>query len=235
MIEVVRFPREQVASEAAHHIAKTIAQLLQTGPTLCLLSGGSVGKEVVPELVKQLHDSDQLGNLHIGLIDERFGEVGHENSNATLLEKAGLTHLTHHGAHFYPVLHERFSTSIEAAHAYAIQLQNLLTGCDNRTVGVFGIGSDGHTAGIKPLASGEFARLYVLDVLVVGYTANDFSRITITPDCITQLKSCFVYAADVEKHAVIDRLLSSREESVSVFPAGILRKTSTTLFTIENK
>lgn len=230
MIEVVRFSREHVAAQAANKIAQTITELLKTGPTLCLLSGGSVGNEVVPELFKLLHDTDQLGNLHIGLIDERFGKVGHEQSNAVLLEKVGLTHLTHHGAHFYPVLHSRYTNETETATAYALQLQNLITGCSNRTIGVFGIGSDGHTAGIKPMAKEKFTALYVPNSLVVGYKAEDFTRITITPECIRKITHCYVYVADVSKNGVVQTLLQPKTLSLYEFPAGIFQTFSSEMF-----
>jgi 6-phosphogluconolactonase/glucosamine-6-phosphate isomerase/deaminase len=84
-------------------------------------------------------------------------------------------------------------------------------------LGLFGLGADGHTAGILPHSPAVSAR-----ELVSTYDADKFQRVTITPAAIIKLNEAIVWAQGVDKWpalAQLDQLVSLAEE-----PAQILKK-----------
>ena len=74
----------------AEEISAIMGKKLEDKKTvLWLLSGGSA-IDVAVLSRKKLADRTSLNNLHIGLIDERYGKYGHENSNWQQLIDAGV-------------------------------------------------------------------------------------------------------------------------------------------------
>ncbi|MEX1995740.1 MAG: 6-phosphogluconolactonase [Candidatus Saccharimonadales bacterium] len=168
----------------------------QLGPgkkVLWLIPGGSAMTVAIKTALKL--PVDQLGSLTLTLTDERYGPVGHPDSNWLQLQNAGL-HLP--GATRRPVLsgHDMQTTVENFADLLKTQTQQA-----SYTIGLFGIGEDGHTAGILPgskaVKSGELA---------VGYDAGKYKRITITPAAIAKLDEAVVYASGEAKHPELDKL-----------------------------
>ena len=79
----------QSVSEAARLVADNLNERLVHGPGLWLLSGGSC-VAVAVEAAKLVR-ADLADRLTVSLIDERFGAVGHSDSNS------GIGQLIHHG------------------------------------------------------------------------------------------------------------------------------------------
>lgn len=181
----------------AKHLAKTIADRLQNGKGVLWLVPGGSAIAVAAETAKLLRKErlDNIDNLKISLTDERYGAVGHPDSNARQLKEAGFDLPE---AHFIPVL-SGSNAKVTTAN-FDAKLKNLLQGNDYK-IGLFGIGADGHTAGIKPesiaVRSGELA---------VNFISEDYHRITITAKAIGQLDEAVVYATGPEKHSVFDDL-----------------------------
>lgn len=166
-------------NDAAGFIFSLISEQLKLNKkVLFFATGGSsvaVGARAA-ELLNALPDKSLLKNLTITLTDERYGEVGHKDSNwqqmlekgfnipeATLIpiligENRMVTTL-----HFDAFLHQEFNLAKENVYR----------------IGLFGVGKDGHTAGILPNSSAVDS-----PDLVFSYDTPDFSRITITPKVI---------------------------------------------------
>jgi 6-phosphogluconolactonase/glucosamine-6-phosphate isomerase/deaminase len=68
-------------------------------------------------------------------------------------------------------------------------------------IGLFGIGPDGHTAGILP----QSPAVTEAD-MASGYDAGTFLRITMTPPAIAQLDEAVAYTASEAKWPVLDQL-----------------------------
>ena len=85
-------------------------------------------------------------------------------------------------------------------------------------IGLFGIGKDGHTAGILP----NSVAIECKD-LVCGYDTLVFSRITITPNAIKQLDEAVVFAQGEEKWSVLENLIN---ENIDIMkqPTQVLKK-----------
>ena len=84
-------------------------------------------------------------------------------------------------------------------------------------IGLFGIGVDGHTAGILP----NSLAIQCQD-LVCSYDTSVFSRITITPKVIEKLDEAIVWAQGEEKWEVLKNL--EKNIDINLEPAQILKK-----------
>lgn len=194
-----------------------IAQLSDGRSVLWLVSGGSA-VDVAVAASAQLRGQD-LSKLTVSLIDERFGPVGHADSNWTQLLAAGFDLP---GATLQPVLEGAGMT--ETAEGYDHFLASKFAACDYH-VGLLGIGPDGHTSGILPHSPAVTA-----PGLVCAYDGGQYQRITTTPLALSKLSEAVVYALGEPKWPVLDRL--EADLPVADQPAQALKAiTKLTIFT----
>ena len=181
----------------AVYLTKTLSSHLLRGEKVTwLVPGGS--SIVIAARVSQdlLAAGVPLNTLSVTLTDERYGELGNPNENWGQLETAGFAVP---GASMYRVLQPDLSRE-ETTEQFGKTLENLLTSSDFR-LGFFGIGADGHTAGIKPRSFDMSTTDYA-----ASFIGDDFERITMTPHAISQLDEAVVYAVGDEKSPVITEL-----------------------------
>ena len=195
---------------AADHIARAIlAKLAENKRVLWFLSGGS-GIKVVLEVARQLAGHD-LHNLSVTLTDERYGAIGHPDENWQQLLDQGFSLP---GATLYrPLINEDSITTTNRFGAWIAQHM----ADAHYSIGLFGIGSDGHTAGIKPHSSAVTANAWT-----DYFQGDDFERITITLLPISQLNEIVVQASGADKLPVLQSLFT---QSLSVIeqPAQALK------------
>lgn len=149
-------------------------------------------------------------NLMITLTDERYGPVGHPNSNWHQLERAGFSLPK---ARLEPVLNG--NDIARTTQQFAQVVREGLEEYDY-SVGFFGIGADGHTSGILPgsigLGSSELA---------VHYPAADYGqRITTTARAIISLDEAVASVMGPTKHIPLDNLqkdLPPAEQPAQIF------------------
>lgn len=122
--------------------------------TVLYLSGGRTPKD----LYKNLANDKKLSAGALALIDERYGSKIHNNSNEKMIAESGLLPYSEEKKiPFYPILQEPQLDLSETADNYDMTLRYLLNGFP-KSVGILGIGLDGHTAGIagnRPQSLGE--------------------------------------------------------------------------------
>lgn len=104
--------------------------------TVLFLSGGSTPKPLYEEIARE----KKLKAGAVALVDERYGEVNHTDSNEKMIRETGLVD-------FYPILENKGME--ETARDYEKTIQSLFSQFPKK-VGIFGMGDDGHTAGIAP-------------------------------------------------------------------------------------
>lgn len=199
------------AEEASGYLAGVISRRLQDGDEVFwLVPGGSAIRAAV-DAADLMSDSD-LQLLSICLTDERYGPPGHSDSNLAQLERAGFNPKA---AAVRPVLR---GWDIErTTAAYGQLLERQLTSKAYK-IGLFGIGADGHTAGIMPNSpAGDEADL------ATAFAGTDFMRITMSPRAISLLDEAVVYATGEQKHPVIRKLLESSGCDEDSQPAQVLR------------
>jgi len=125
------------------NLAETILNTMIDTRTALFLSGGRTPKD----LYSLLADDEQIEPGAVALIDERYGEKLHSNSNENMLRTTGLIqYFSWRHMPFYPVIQENKSVDIVATE-YDETIRYLLSQFP-RSFGVLGIGLDGHTAGI---------------------------------------------------------------------------------------
>lgn len=150
---------------------------------LWLLSGGSN----IPGSV-QIMDNISAGlskKLSVSLVDERYGEPGHIESNWTQLMQAGFKSKQ---ATLLPVLRTGISFE-QTVQTYNELIEKAFAGNDI-IVAQLGIGPDGHVAGILPDSPAADEG----KALVAGYEAPPLKRLTLTFAALRRITAAYVFA-----------------------------------------
>jgi 6-phosphogluconolactonase/glucosamine-6-phosphate isomerase/deaminase len=161
---------------------------------LWMIPGGS-SMDIVIETAKLLQKCPNLDLLTVTLTDERYGRVGHKDSNwQQLVDRR----FQLPGAKLQPVLE---GLAIEAtAKNYSDSVDHTLKNVDY-AIALAGMGPDGHIFGIKPGGPAVDSQDEV-----VAYKWDDYARLTPTFNFIKRLDEVVVYAVGAEKHQQIDDL-----------------------------
>ena len=194
----------------AEYIAKRILAKLKLGKKiLWLMAGGScISVEVLVAKIISKHPHE---NLTVTLTDERFGRVGHKDSNWQQLIEKGYSLPN---AKLLPVLTGENRT--KTVENFNTILQENLKKADYK-IGLFGMGNDGHTAGILPRSEAVKASGFAF-----GYQTANFERITITKQVIEKLDEVVGFMQGKEKWPVI-KDLEEKNIGTSIQPAQILK------------
>lgn len=183
------------------------SHLLSGERVVWLLSGGSaIDLEV--RIAQKLQTLD-LTRLRVGMVDERYGPAGRKDENYVQLMNA-----------YFPLYIDRILTnnSPEAtAKTFGKRINRALDEADF-SFGIFGIGRDGHTAGIKPNSPAATST-----ETAVYYESDDYRRITLTPQTIRRLDEVIVYAVGHEKIDTLRALLRTEIPIVNQ-PAQALKE-----------
>lgn len=219
-MNIIVAPPDECLTEAAEYLATSLnASLREGNRVLWLVSGGS-SIHVAAQASRKLDDGCRT-RLVVMLTDERYGPVGHADSNAQQLIEAGF-HLGK--ANVLPVLQEGLSVAA-TLNAYAEDFVRERARADMR-IGLFGVGPDGHTAGILPGSPAVHA-----DREVTEYQTPTYHRLTLTPSGITKLDEAVIYAVGKQKWPTVIDFIQTKEPP-EVQPAQILKSVSRwTLFT----
>jgi 6-phosphogluconolactonase/glucosamine-6-phosphate isomerase/deaminase len=205
--------RKLSIERAAAEITSALNAYLAKGTVLLSLSGGSaIAPEI--EILSNLKGAD---SLTITLNDERYGEVGHPDSNWHQLKAAGLDEL---GLKAFEILKgqqpqiatEEFSDFLEQA-----------TGRFDYCVSILGMGADGHTSGILPGSPALDSPAWA-----TYYEAVDHRRITNTPLFLAEQAEIWVLAYGNSKYPQVERL--GQDLPVSTQPVQIIKQAGRATF-----
>jgi 6-phosphogluconolactonase/glucosamine-6-phosphate isomerase/deaminase len=193
----------------AERLSSIIRHQLDGGQRVIWLVSGGSAISVASETARLLAGA-RLTDLTVGLIDERYGQPAHADSNWQQLANAGFK-LT--GAEIKPVLRGLdFAASVKEYDEFIGQIERQ----DAYKIGLLGIGPDGHTAGILPASPAIDSDKYV-----EGYRAADYERITLTGRGLRVLDKALVYAAGMTKKTALDNLTGNLP--AKVHPAQLLK------------
>jgi 6-phosphogluconolactonase/glucosamine-6-phosphate isomerase/deaminase len=196
--------------DVADFLAAILVSHLTDGEKVLWLVPGGSSIEIAAK-TSRLLPHKLARNLSVTLTDERYGPVSHADSNWEQLKSAGFRLP---GAQLLPVLTGR--DFVQTIDDFATLLQKQLKEADF-LLGFFGLGADGHTAGILPGSPALTSQK-----LAAGYDATVYQRITMTPAAITQLDEAVVYAVGRPKHAALDRL--AEDLPITEQPAQALKQ-----------
>lgn len=207
--------------ELADFVSSSINKKLELGKNVLWFVSGGSSVPIEVEIAKKIiinHDK-----LVVTLVDERYGPVGHSDSNYFRLEKSGFNIPQFN---FIPFLFGK--DIITTTNDINKMLDSEFKKADYK-IGFFGIGSDGHTAGILP-----HSKALTENKLACNYEAGLYNRITTTPRVIYELDEAILYAVGESKWNAIEKLndnLPIEEE-----PAQVLKKVPLlTIYTDYNK
>lgn len=139
-------------AEAGIDLTKALLYEFTDKKTVLYLSGGRTPKE----LYKALAHEEKIEPGAIGMIDERYGKKFHDNSNEKMLRESGmLRYLQIKNIPFYPIIISNERTREDASANYDEKVRSLTT-TFQQSIGIMGIGADGHTSSIAPSRKAEF-------------------------------------------------------------------------------
>ena len=209
--------------------AKELIYKSSSFDTVLFLSGGSTPKPLYETLARD--KKLQIGA--VGMVDERFGEKMHENSNEKMIAETGLKDcLDDQNIRFYGVLKNKEID--ETAENYDETARWLLYHF-NRSIGILGIGADGHIAGIAPNRKDFINPMFDRESQKLFADYFDDSkglfkkRVTMTFLSLSMLDQIIVLAFGKEKKKALQKMFTegSKEEIPVRFLAqkGIAEKT----------
>lgn len=215
----MRFQKVASKEEAEGILLDAIRKSLSDGSkVLWLLPGGSNIR--ISAAVFKLLTEDELSRITVTLTDERFGPIGHPHSNYFQLEQAGFDFSKVNAT---PILADKYDSLDETVERFERTINDLFAE-SQIIIGQFGMGGDGHIAGIMPhsVASQEIERL------AVGYKTDDFTRITMTFNAILMVDRAYLIAFGQSK---LEALVSLRDKAIELNaqPAQILRQVNDVL------
>lgn len=194
-----------------NYITMVLSERLRIGESVLWLVPGGSAMKVATAVLGRLEDED-TSRLCITLTDERFGRPGHDDENWSQLARMGFA-VTSINA--YRVL--RGEDGETTARDFSEKLEELFATYEFK-FGLFGVGADGHTAGIKPHSPAVAS-----EALAVVFAGEDFERVTMTAQAVRRLDEVVVYAHGAEKHDTLRQLLSE-DIDLEEQPAQVLKE-----------
>lgn len=177
-----------------------------------LLSGGS--NVLIAAAVMTGIPQGLVSGLTLMLLDERYGPVGHTDSNWQALHDGGFLPGE---AHVLPVLQEGLDAAATAKQ-FDARAHEVLEGAA-LVIGQIGIGADGHVAGILPNSPAAHEN----SALVCAYESDPYSRITMTFPALRRLDAAYVFAfGDSKQQALMQ--LREQNRPLGEQPAQVLKE-----------
>ena len=211
----MEFIRVDSPEEGVGRLRGELLESLRAGKGVTwFISGGSnvvIETKIMDQLWQEASE-DTLTNLTVMLVDERYGAVGHADSNWQQLLDAGFNVS---GTDPIPALCGLgFEDTVSR---YSLEVGKTLTNSQVR-IAQLGIGDDGHIAGILPHSLAVFSGEYVC-----GYNAGNFRRITLTPKALAKMTEHYIFAFGEKKRDAIQKL-KSENRPVDDQPMQILKQ-----------
>lgn len=221
MIDVIKVKDRDEGNLRAHDLFKEIMD----GNTLLALSGGTS-----PDYQRMIVDPADILPGAICVVDERYGEPFHKDSTEFLLREQGVKE---YADKFCIESHKilKGKSLEETALVYAKEVAELFARFPKR-VGVMGVGSNLHTAGIFPNSMATESR-----ELVIGEEVNDKfrQRVTLTLRALSQFSAFVILMFGEDKKAAIRKILDKNERDMRKYPATFYRMAKIKSFLITDQ
>ena len=207
-----------LAGEISKEISSSVGK-----SSLLLVSGGSA-LDVLNNI-----KNESFAGVTLAVLDERFDEAN-ENNNFSQIEKLPWSNgFLQNGGSFILTKVLPGDTQDILAQRFQIEIEKWISkNVGGRIVALFGMGADGHTAGIFPYPENSklFKKLFDGDALVVSYFAtgkNKFEkRITTTNSIFGKIKIGFLYVYGQEKASALHDFMKS-EKNPNELPIMFLK------------
>lgn len=204
--------------------------------TVLFLSGGKTPKA----LYETLASEQIITPAAVALVDERYGEPMHANSNELMIQDSGLlSYLEKQNIPFYSMLAENESQE-DAVQRYDQTTRDLFFKFP-KSIGILGIGEDGHIASMLPsrkdFTNPLFAKGNTYEYVAgVDDQGKYGKRITLTFAGLALLDFVVVFVFGKDKKKALKKALS--QGSVEEIPARFFQQpdmSEKTLFITDQK
>lgn len=209
----VKFVSTANAKQPEVSITKSLKAALKTKTRVLWIVTGGSNIALAANIMKGISAADSA-KLAVMLSDERYGEVGHPDSNLKQLYDAGFKPKK---AIVVPVL--RPGASLETTVELYDQAVHAAFHAADTVIALLGIGPDGHIAGILPGSEATKES----EAWVVGYKTPEFIRITLTPYALSQVSSAYSVANGAAKLSTLKTLMT-KTQPISKQPAQVLKQ-----------
>ena len=190
-------------------VAASINRELDNGHKVLWFATGGSSIKIESRIAQKIH-KDFKGELVITLTDERFGNLNHPDSNWFQLKESGFDVPS---AKFIPFLNGKsFRETVEEIR---VKIKEEFEKADYK-IGMFGLGIDGHIAGILPRSDAVHS-----DELICAYDTPQYDRITITPHVISKLDEAVMCALGDMKWPMIEKF--EEDWPIDEVPSQILK------------
>jgi 6-phosphogluconolactonase/glucosamine-6-phosphate isomerase/deaminase len=207
----MRFIKLTDQTDAEEFLYKELESAIESHNHITWLVPGGSNIKLSANVFNRLGEDD-LAKLTVMLTDERFGEPGHPDSNDYQLAQAGVDFSK---VEHFPVLVSPTESLEETIANYSSQVKVAFEKSDY-IFGQFGMGADGHTAGLLPHSPATQA-----DGLVAGYKAADFTRVSLTFHAVSKISEALVFVFGENKQQAVlnlrDKELSLEQEPAQIF------------------
>jgi 6-phosphogluconolactonase/glucosamine-6-phosphate isomerase/deaminase len=210
-MKILRIGKEK----AVQVLADKIASELRIGKRVLWLIPGASNIPLAilaMDRIKKSIPAESLADLTVTLTDERFGPVGHADSNwRELLDKG----FPFDSVSNVPVL--TGLSRVETTKTFEYSFEEAFRNADV-CVAQFGMGADGHIAGVLPHSVGVGSKRSV-----VSYDAPPYVRVTLTLDAIRKVSVAYAFVFGESKRQIIADL-EAKTVPLDDMPAQILKE-----------
>jgi 6-phosphogluconolactonase len=198
--------QEALESAAASLIRDTLKQVRST-PSALFLSGGNTPREIYRRI--QADPCDVESNVYIGYADERHVPPDSPESNYGMTRDM-LKALRFPNARILCVETEHVLQ--EAAFAYHETLTAFFDQGGSISLGILGIGADGHTCS---LFTEDDLRHEPGQLAIPVVRGDGLNRVSVTPELLQRMEQIVILAAGAEKADVAEILLTEPEALIA--------------------
>lgn len=220
MIELVKVKDKVEGQVKAHEILKKIVN----DKTLLALSGGTS-----VDYRKMIVEPGDIDPGAICVVDERFGASFHTDSNEKLLMDAGVKECTDDKC----IEARKYLVGLgfeETAKKYGEVMADLFSRFPKR-VGVMGVGTNLHTAGIFPNSKAVKSENFVEAIEVEDKFTQ---RLTLTIKALGEFTGFVIMMFGQEKKEALEIMLDEKENDEEKYPAVFYRKSKIKGYLITN-
>lgn len=221
MIDVIKVADKEEGQVKAHDLLKSFVDK----ETVLALSGGTT-----PNYRQMIVKPGDILPGAVCVVDERYGKAFHANSNELLIKESGLlNYLKKCGIGFHKVL--RGKNFLQTAADYNQTVSELFEKFPKK-IGIMGIGTNLHTAGIFPNSTVERS----LNLVIADEVEDKYpQRITLTMRALAEFDSFIIMAFGEEKKKPLLKILDATENDMKRFPAIFYRKAPVRSFLITDQ
>lgn len=196
-------------------LADRISAELKAGKRVLWLIPGGSNIPIAIEAMRIIRGSVKkidIPRLSISLTDERYGSINHPDSNWRQLHDAGIDL---DSIKAYPVLVG--ASLVDTVARFGVTIRDLL-GHTDVIIGQFGMGADGHIAGILP-----HSPAISVTASTAGYESKPFTRVTLTFPILRRIDVACMFLSSAGKEVAIEHL---HQDGISLDdqPAQILKE-----------